>query len=70
MYKRQEYLRRRGRLQAEHNARDSLWRTYDVQVAPLGTDAARDLVERLFAANQGSGRTASGAADAPGTGRR
>lgn len=46
-----EYLRTKGKVeQRRPNAADSLWRTYDAIVGPLGTVAARLLVERLFAA--------------------
>jgi len=51
-----EYLRRKGRLDAQPNARASLWRTYDVVVGPLGTVGARMLVEKLFAASGGQGK--------------
>ena len=64
-----EYLRRKGRLDAQPNARASLWRTYDVVVGPLGTVGARMLVEKLFAANsgvQGKGGGAAGRPDRPG----
>jgi hypothetical protein len=56
-----EYLRRKGRTDAQPNARASLWRTYDVVVGPLGTVGARMLVERLMAANGGKGNQATGA---------
>jgi len=48
-----EYLRRKGRTDAQPNARTSLWRTYDVVLGPLGTVGARMLVERLMAADGG-----------------
>ncbi len=48
-----EYLKRKGKAEQERpNAADSLWRTYDAVVGPLGTVAARTLVERLFAADR------------------
>jgi hypothetical protein len=48
-----EYLRDKGKVQDRRpNAADSLWRTYDSVVGPLGTVAARILVERLFAASR------------------
>ncbi len=47
-----EYLRRKGRpAQPVPSASTSLWRTYDALVGPMGTVAARMLVERLFAAD-------------------
>jgi hypothetical protein len=53
-----DYLRDKGRRPEPPTARRSLWRTYDALVGPLGTVAARMLVERLFAAEHGrkSGR--------------
>jgi hypothetical protein len=50
------------------SASTSLWRTYDALVGPLGTVAARMLVERLFAADR-SRQTGGGAAagTTPGT---
>jgi hypothetical protein len=48
-----EYLKRKGKVEDQRpNAADSLWRTYDAVVGPLGTVAARTLVERLFAADK------------------
>ena len=48
-----EYLKRKGKAEDKRpNASDSLWRTYDAVVGPLGTVAARVLVERLFAADR------------------
>jgi hypothetical protein len=48
-----EYLKRKAKVQDQRpNAADSLWRTYDAVVGPLGTVAARTLVERLFAADR------------------
>jgi hypothetical protein len=48
-----EYLKRKGKAEDQRpNAADSLWRTYDAVVGPLGTVAARTLVERLFAADR------------------
>jgi hypothetical protein len=48
-----EYLKRKGKAEQERpNPADSLWRTYDAVVGPLGTVAARTLVERLFAADR------------------
>jgi hypothetical protein len=51
-----EYLRAKGKAEQDRpSASTSLWRTYDAVVGPMGTVAARLLVERLFAA----GRTRS-----------
>lgn len=48
-----EYLRTKGKVARDRpSAADSLWRTYDAVVGPLGTVAARLLVERLFAAER------------------
>jgi hypothetical protein len=48
-----EYLKSKGKVEDHRpNAADSLWRTYDAVVGPLGTVAARTLVERLFAADR------------------
>lgn len=48
-----EYLRTKGKAErARPTAADSLWRTYDAVVGPMGTVAARLLVERLFAAER------------------
>jgi hypothetical protein len=48
-----EYLRAKGKVEAKTpTAATSLWRTYDAVVGPLGTVAARLLVERLFAADR------------------
>lgn len=48
-----EYLKHKGQVETSRpNAADSLWRTYDAVVGPLGTVAARTLVERLFAADR------------------
>jgi hypothetical protein len=48
-----DYLRHKGAAeQRKPNATDSLWRTYDAVVGPLGTVTARMLVERLFAADR------------------
>ena len=48
-----EYLRRKGEADRERpTAATSLWRTYDAVVGPMGTIAARVLVERLFAADK------------------
>ncbi|MEZ4597488.1 MAG: hypothetical protein R3C32_12100 [Chloroflexota bacterium] len=48
-----EYLRSKGKVEERRPAAsDSLWRTYDAVVGPLGTVAARLLVERLFAAER------------------
>jgi hypothetical protein len=48
-----EYLKRKGKAEDRRpNAADSLWRTYDAVVGPMGTVAARLLVERLFAADR------------------
>ncbi|MBX3029402.1 MAG: hypothetical protein KF809_04540 [Chloroflexi bacterium] len=65
-----EYLRRKGRpVEPMPSASTSLWRTYDALVGPLGTVAARMLVERLFAAdptrNQTAGATRGRAGDPP-----
>lgn len=61
-----EYLRRKGRTDAQPNARASLWRTYDLVVGPLGTVGARMLVDRLMAANRGGAATPGPAAGGPG----
>jgi hypothetical protein len=48
-----EYLKHKGKAEARRpNAADSLWRTYDAVVGPLGTVTARLLVERLFEADR------------------
>ncbi|MFN8519986.1 MAG: hypothetical protein U0667_11490 [Chloroflexota bacterium] len=48
-----EYLKRKGKAEDRRpTAADSLWRTYDSVVGPMGTVAARLLVERLFAADR------------------
>lgn len=48
-----EYLRARGKVEERRpTAAASLWRTYDAVVGPMGTVAARLLVERLFAADR------------------
>ena len=47
-----DYLRGKGRQPEPPSARKSLWRTYDALVGPLGTVAARLLVERLMAADR------------------
>jgi hypothetical protein len=48
-----DYLRAKGKAdRARPTASTSLWRTYDAVVGPLGTVAARLLVERLFAAGK------------------
>lgn len=48
-----DYLKRKGKAEEQRpKAADSLWRTYDAVVGPLGTVAARTLVERLFAADR------------------
>lgn len=48
-----EYLKTKGKVeQRRPSAADSLWRTYDAVVGPMGTVAARMLVERLFAADR------------------
>jgi hypothetical protein len=53
-----EYLKRKGKAEDQRpSAADSLWRTYDAVVGPMGTVAARLLVERLFAADRGRPRT-------------
>jgi hypothetical protein len=47
-----DYLRAKGKAERKQpNAATSLWRTYDAVVGPMGTVAARLLVERLFAAD-------------------
>ncbi len=49
-----DYLKRKGKAEDRRpKAADSLWRTYDAVVGPMGTVAARLLVERLFAADRG-----------------
>jgi hypothetical protein len=50
-----DYLARKGKLEPEPSAARSFWRTYDALIGPMGTVAARLLVERLFAAGKGSG---------------
>lgn len=58
-----EYLKRKGKVEERRpTAADSLWRTYDAVVGPLGTVGARMLVERLFAADPSRehGRSARG----------
>ena len=52
-----DYLRGKGRRPEPPTATKSLWRTYDALVGPLGTVGARMLVERLFAADKGRGKT-------------
>jgi hypothetical protein len=48
-----DYLKTKGKVEAKRpTAADSLWRTYDAVVGPMGTVAARLLVERLFAADR------------------
>jgi hypothetical protein len=48
-----EYLKAKGKVEAKTpTAAASLWRTYDAVVGPLGTVAARLLVERLSAADR------------------
>ena len=49
-----DYLASKGKLEPEPSAARSFWRTYDALIGPLGTVAARILVERLFAAGKGS----------------
>ena len=49
-----EYLARKGKLEPEPSAARSFWRTYDSLIGPMGTVAARILVERLFAAGRGA----------------
>lgn len=49
-----DYLRTKGKVERRRpTAATSLWRTYDAVVGPMGTVAARLLVERLFAADRG-----------------
>jgi hypothetical protein len=48
-----DYLATKGRFEQQHGPQASLWRTYDALIGPLGTVAARRLVERLFAADGG-----------------
>jgi hypothetical protein len=49
-----EYLAQKGRYEQQHGPQAALWRTYETLIGPLGTVAARRLVERLFSANAGS----------------
>jgi hypothetical protein len=69
-----DFLARKGRLEPEPSASRSFWRTYDSLVGPIGTVAARLLVERLFAAGSGSKqsprRQSPSASASPPTARR
>jgi hypothetical protein len=48
-----DYLKNKGvAAGAEPSAARSFWRTYDTLIGPLGTVAARVLIERLFAAGE------------------
>ena len=46
------YLRARGHARPQPSATTSFWRTYDVLVGPIGRQAAKGLVERLFSASE------------------
>ena len=47
-----DYLKRKGKAtEAEPNAQKSLWKTYDTIVGPLGALVAKQLVDRLAAAD-------------------
>jgi hypothetical protein len=50
-----DYLAQKGRYDQQHGPEAALWRTYETLIGPLGTVAARRLVDRLFSANTGSG---------------
>jgi hypothetical protein len=50
-----DFLASKGKPEPEPNAARSFWRTYDALIGPVGTVAARILVEQLFAAGRGSG---------------
>jgi len=53
-----DYLKQKGRaVEAEPNAQKSLWKTYDTIVGPLGALVAKQLVDRLAAADQNRTRT-------------
>ncbi|GEM_PF-1591624 len=47
-----DYLRARGKVRPAASATISFWRTYDVLVGPIGRQAAKSLVERLFSATE------------------
>jgi hypothetical protein len=47
-----EYLKSKGRYDPQPNAAASLWRTFDRVAGPLGTAAARILVQRLMEADR------------------
>ncbi len=55
-----EYLKTKGKVERRPTAADSLWRTYDAVVGPMGTVGARLLVERLFAADRNRQQHAGG----------
>lgn len=52
-----EYLRKKGRYQAEPNAAASFWRTFDRLAGPLGTAGARVMVQRLMEAEHDRSRS-------------
>jgi len=52
-----DYLKRKGKVSAgEPNAGKSLWKTYDTIVGPLGALVAKQLVDRLAAADANRSR--------------
>ena len=64
-----DYLKRKGKVtETEPNAQKSLWKTYDTIVGPLGALVAKQLVERLAAADANRAR-AGGSKPDPETGK-
>jgi hypothetical protein len=64
-----DYLKRKGKItETEPNAQKSLWKTYDTIVGPLGALVAKQLVDRLAAADANRPR-AGGPKPNPETGK-
>ncbi|MBA2490118.1 MAG: hypothetical protein H0V36_12510 [Chloroflexi bacterium] len=57
-----DWMAKRRPQQAPANARQSLWKTYDSFIGPLGALGAKSLIERLLAADPKRGSGASGSA--------